>query len=424
MLKVPYSDSEGAPVLLIDILFYAAIAGAAVMAFAIGGNGAASSMASAYGAKALSMRQVIFVAGVANFVGAVFLGGAVTATVAEGIIDASAITDTTQLAVGMLAALLASGAFVLVATLWGLPVATSQAIVGAIAGFGVLVAGWDVVQWDTIVFIVIAWVIAPFAAAAIAWALSTFIRFSLTTEANVAVRIVEFVPLWMASVGVIVMIFIIEQVFPDGDTSLMTMGLLLVATSAIVYILGYRMMVDRHFVRGNHPEDSIQESFRRLQIFTSGYLSLAHGANDVANAIGPVFAIYLLARTGAIDPNVMVPIWILVLGAVGMVVGVAAIGSRVIKTVGEGITELDNVRGFSADFTTASMLMVASNLGLPVSASQTAVGAVTGTGLSQGKRDLNVGMLARIVASWFLTVPIAAALSIAIYWVLDLMLLP
>jgi len=410
--------------LLIDFLFYASIVGAAIMAFAIGGNGAASSMASAYGAKALTMRQVIFVAGIANFVGAILLGGAVTATVAEGIIDASAIDDPTQLALGMLAALLASGVFVLLATLWGLPVATSQAIVGAIAGFGVLVAGWCVVLWDTIIIIVIAWVATPFVAAALAWALSSLIRRSLSMERNLPIRIVEIVPIWMASVGVIVMMFFVEQVFPSTNTSLMTLGLFLVAISAVVYILGYRMMVDRHFVRGDHPESSIQESFRRLQIFTSGYLSVAHGANDVANAIGPVLAIYLLAKTGAIDPSAVVPPWILVLGGLGMVVGIAVIASRVIKTVGEGITKLDNVRGFSADFTTASILMIASNLGLPVSASQTAVGAVGGTGLSHGHGELNYGVLGRIFASWFLTVPIAAVLSIAIYSAMAAILLP
>lgn len=410
--------------LSIDILFYAAIVAGTVMAFAIGGNGAASSMASAYGAKALTMGQVVFIAGIANFVGAVFLGGAVTATVAEGIINTAAIPDTDQLAVGMLAALLSSGMFVLVATLLGLPVATSQAIVGAIAGFGVLVAGWGVVLWDTIIVIVIAWVAAPFAAAAVAWALCRFIRFSLTTERHQTLRIVEFVPLWMSSVGVIVMIFLVEEVFPEANSSLLTMGLMLVAISAIIYILGYRMMVDRHYVRRDRPEASIQESFRRLQIFTSGYLSLAHGANDVANAVGPVFAIYLLARTGAIDPNIPVPLWILLLGGVAMVVGVAVIAGKVIRTVGEGITELDNVRGFSADFTTASLLMVASKLGLPISAAQTAVGAVAGTGLTQGTREVKTGILLRILASWLLTVPIAALLSVALYLLLAAVLLP
>ncbi len=408
--------------LLIDIVFYAAVVGAAIMAFAIGGNGAASSVASAYGAKALTMRQVVFLAGIANFVGAIFLGGAVTATVAEGIIDAAAIPDTNQFAIGMLGALLSSGVFVLIATLVGMPVATSQAIVGAIAGFGVVVAGWGVVFWSTMVFIVVAWVVTPFAAAAIAWALCKLIRFSLAAKQHPTRRILEIVPIWMAGVGVIVMIFIIQQVFHGVNASLATLGLLLVATSAIIYILGYRMMVDRHFVRQNHAEESIQESFKRLQIFTSGYLSLAHGANDVANAVGPAFAIYLLARNGVIDPNIPVPLWILLLGGVGMAVGIAAIASRVIKTVGVGITDLDNVRGFSADFTTASMLMVASNLGLPISAAQTAVGAVAGTGLTHGKKELNVRVLVRILVSWVLTVPVAAVLSIGIYTLLSLFL--
>lgn len=410
--------------LLIDVVFYAAIVGAAIMAFSIGGNGAASSMASAYGAKALTMRQAVFVAAVANFVGAVFLGGAVTATVAGGIIDATEIPDANQLAVGMLSALLAAGLFVLVATIMGLPVATSQAIVGAIAGFGVLVAGWGVVYWDAMIVIIVAWVITPFVAAAMAWALVRFIRFSLKTESHRTKRIVEVVPIWMASVGMIVMIFVVEEMFPDTTVSLATIGLLLIAISTIVYVLGYRLMVDRHFVRRDDPEETIQESFKRLQIFTSGYLSLAHGANDVANAIGPVFAIYLLARQGVLSPDVEVPLWILLIGGIGLAAGVAGIAARVIRTVGEGITELENVRGFSADFTTASMLMVASHFGLPVSAAQTAVGAVTGTGLAHGKADLNARVLLRILASWLLTVPVAAVLSIAIYLLFEAILLP
>ncbi len=409
---------------LLDFLFYAALLGAVLMAFALGGNDAANSMASAVGAKAITLRQAIFIAGIANFVGAAFLGAAVTSTVAKGIIDPAGITDGHVFAVGMFAALLTSGLFVLGATLMGLPVSSTHTIVGAIAGFGIIAAGWSIVQWDIIGIIVVGWVATPFVAGAIAFGLARIIRGSLGSGAKAARRILEIVPLWMALVAIIVVLFLSEEVFPQLEASLFEMGLLAVVSALIVYILGYRMLVDRHFVREFQPEESVQESFRRLQIFTSGYISLAHGANDVANAFGPVLAIYLLAKEGYIPADAAVPLWVLIVGGAGIAAGIGIVGGRVIKTVGNSITKLDNVRGFAADFTIATTVMGASQLGLPVSSSHAAVGAITGTGFAEGRGDINMKILGKIFVSWILTVPIAGGATVVIFLLLQAILLP
>ncbi|MEO1190415.1 MAG: inorganic phosphate transporter [Pseudomonadota bacterium] len=393
------------------------------MAYALGANDAANSMASAVGAKAITMRQAIFIAGIANFVGAAFLGAAVTSTVAKGIIDPAQITDGNVMALGMFAALLAAGLFVLAATLFGLPVSSTHAIVGAIAGFGVLAAGWGVVQWDMMLIIVIGWVATPFVAALISLVLALSIRRSLGSGPKVAKRILEVVPIWMALVAIVVVLFLLEEVFPTLEATFAEIGLLAIVGALIVYILGFRMLVDRHFVKEAHPEESVQESFSRLQIFTSAYISLAHGANDVANAFGPVLAIYLLAQQGFIPADAAVPLWVLVVGGAGIALGIGTIGPRVIETVGNNLTKLDNVRGFSADFTIATTVMGASQLGLPVSSSHAAVGAITGTGLASGKRDLNLRLLGKIFVSWILTVPIAALVTMGIYLVLEVIFL-
>lgn len=408
--------------MLLDILFYVSLAGGILMAFSLGANDAANSMASAVGAKAITMRQAIFIAGVCNFVGAAFLGAAVTTTVAKGIIDPAVITDPTQIAVGMLSALLASGLFVLAATLWGLPVSSSHAIVGGIAGFGILVAGWGVVDWTVMAVIIAGWVATPFIAGLIAFLLSWTIRWSIMSSRDVGARIHEILPIWMALVACIVTMFLIEDVFIHTEFSQIELGLLLVIVSLIVYILGFRMLTDRRYVKGMAPEEATQEAFRRLQVFTSGYISLAHGANDVANAFGPVLAIYLLAKQGVIPADAAVPVWVLVIGGAGIATGIAVVGRRVIATVGDGITRLDNVRGFSADFTIASTVMGASMMGLPVSSSHAAVGAITGTGFSQGKGALNLKILGRIFAGWIVTVPVSALVSIGLYLLLTFLI--
>jgi PiT family inorganic phosphate transporter len=164
--------------------------------------------------------------------------------------------------------------------------------------------------------------------------------------------------------------------------------------------------------------DEVEKIFRKMQVFTSCYVSFSHGANDVANAIGPLALIFAVLTTGIASAKVEVPIWILLLGGAGIAVGVAVLGRKVMKTIGEDITVLNNTRGFSIDFGTATTVLIASVIGVPVSTTHTVVGSVTGIGMAKGTEMVNVGVLKNIIYSWLLTVPLVAVCSGALFWVL------
>ncbi|WP_316897385.1 anion permease [Pseudodesulfovibrio indicus] len=399
-----------------DLFLYMSVGAGFLMAFNLGANDVANSMASAVGARAITVKQAVFIAGILNFVGAVFLGSHVTATISKGIINPDVITDPKLIMIGMFAALLAAGLWVLVATLTSLPVSSTHSIVGAIMGFGLVAGGPDVVNWLKMGGIVLSWIISPFFAAAIAYFIFTHIRKYILFKRNFLHQAKKWAPIWVAiTLSMISLSFLYKT--PAGKSLglhwLSSLGI--AAALSFLAWLGARVFVSRFVLDAEEGAEGVERIFRKMQVGTSCYVALSQGANDVANAIGPVAAIYLIAKEHKLLATAAVPWPMLVLGGLGIAVGIAVLGHKVMATVGEKITTLTNTRGFAVDFGAASTVLIASNLGLPVSTTHAAVGGVVGVGLARGFSAVDFRVLLRIVAYWVATVPIAALTSIVIF---------
>ena len=402
-----------------DIFFFLSLGAGFLMAFNLGANDVANSMASAVGAKAITVRQAVFIAGILNFVGAVFLGSHVTATVSKGIINPAQISDPKLIMIGMFSALLAAGIWVLIATLTSLPVSSTHSIVGAIMGFGLVAGGPSVVNWAKIGGIVLSWIISPFAAAAIAYLVFSHIRKTIFFSRQFVRQAKRWGPRWMAiTMCLIVMSFLYKTPVGKDLHLSFSMTLLITLTAAGGIWLVGKHMVNKLVKDETEGAEGVEKIFRKIQIGTSCYVALSQGANDVANAIGPVAAIYLIAREHQLLATAEVPMPILVLGGLGIALGIAVLGHKVMGTVGDRITQLNNTRGFAVDFSAATTVLVASNLGLPVSTTHAAVGGVVGVGLARGFSAVDFGVLGKIVIYWLLTVPIAAFTSIVIFQLL------
>ncbi len=396
------------------------------MAFNNGANDVANSFASAVGAKAITMRQAVLIAGLMNLLGAVMIGGHVSAKLVTGVLNPSEFSDSVTYTVAMFSVLLAAGLFVLVSTLTGLPVSSSHSIVGSLIGVSVVAGGVDAVDWGILTAIVISWFISPFLAGALSYSLYSFIQVGiLGTDKRVMDRVRFYLP-YVLSITIAVFVLILMK----GSTlsafrpaSVWEYGLFL------GILLPYATLVSQGLLRSvtlqmQDSRESAELIFRRLQVGTSSYVAFAHGANDVANAISPVFAVYLVVQSHGELPteemvkNVGVPLWILILGGAGIALGIGLLGHRVIKTLSEKVTQLDNFKGFSVDFSAASTVVGASLLGLPVSSTHAATGAIVGTGFREGGK-LDFAVLGRIVLAWIVTVPAAGLLTIGVFKVMS-----
>jgi PiT family inorganic phosphate transporter len=399
-----------------DVFFYLSLGAGFMMAFNLGANDVANSMASAVGAKAISVRQAVFIAGILNFVGAVFLGSHVTATVSKGIINPTSISDPKIIMIGMFAALLAAGIWVFIATLTSLPVSSTHSIVGAIMGFGMVAGGADVVNWLKMGGIVLSWIISPFFASAIGYFVFTSIRKKILYKKHFIQQAKKWAPFWIALTVALIMLSFLYKTPVGKDLNLPWAVSLLIAAgvAGAVYCLAW-WIVSRLVRDAEEGPETVETVFRKMQVGTSCYVALSQGANDVANAIGPVAAIYLISREHQLLAQADVPMSMLILGGVGIAVGIGLLGHKVMATVGGRITQLTNTRGFAVDFGAASTVLVASNMGLPVSTTHAAVGAVVGVGMARGFRAVDFRVLGKIVLYWVLTVPIAAVTSIVIF---------
>ncbi|MGE4469926.1 MAG: inorganic phosphate transporter [Desulfovibrio sp.] len=406
-----------------DLFFYMSLGAGFLMAFNLGANDVANSMASAVGARAITVKQAIFIAGSLNFVGAVVLGSHVTATVSKGIINASEIGDPKVMMVGMFAALLAAAIWVLISTLTSLPVSSTHSIVGAIMGFGIVAGGPGVVQWLKMGGIVMSWIISPFFAAGISFFIFSHIRKHILYKTHFIAQARKWAPRWVALTAALVIFSFLYKTPVGKGLGLHWSASLVLALglSASVWLL-MRRLLQRMVIDAEAGAEAVEGVFRKMQVGTSCYVALSQGANDVANAIGPVAAIYLIAKQHVLLPEAEVPIGILILGGLGIALGITLLGHKVMSTVGEKITTLTNTRGFAVDFGAASTVLVASNMGLPVSTTHASVGGVVGVGLARGFSAVDFRVLGRIVLYWVLTVPIAAFTSIVLFvlmrWIL------
>jgi len=388
------------------------------MAWTIGANDVANAMATSVGSGTVTHRQAVLIAGIFNFSGAIFAGGTVTDTVRKGIVNTELFSqEPTLLIIGMVSALLAAALWLHAATLFGMPVSTTHSIVGAIVGFGLLTYGTTAVHWQQVFFIVLSWVISPVGGGLLAFLLFILIRKVILTQENLEKAMKVWVPVFGA---LTLWILVISAIWKGLKRfSLHPTGAQMLLISLAAAVLGYLLLLFIVFRKLKSSSKTnihdVERVFMLLQLMTAAYVAFAHGSNDVANAVGPMAAVIQTISNGLVALKVEVPFWILFMGGFGILIGLATYGYRVMKTVGSNITEITPSRGFSAEFSAATVVLVASKLGLPVSTTHTLVGAVLGVGLAQGFDALNLRVIRTIVFSWLLTLPIAAGLAMGIY---------
>ena len=392
-----------------------------LMAWGVGANDVANAMGTSVGSKALTIRQAIIIATFFEFIGAFFAGGEVTDTIRNGLISAdSASIDSNILILGMLASLLAAATWLIVASRFGWPVSTSHTIVGAIVGFAAFNLGIDVIDWHKMSHIAISWVLSPLLGGVLAFLLYTSVQRLILNQPAPFEAAKRIVPYYMFMVGMVVA----SLTFVNGIEHLglnlpnYAAWLFAAAFSLIIVIIGKIVIGRIKDSPSNNPYfhyANVEKVFSILMLFTACAMAFAHGSNDVANAIGPLAAIEQLVNIGYITETQQTPVWILLLGSVGIVVGLVMYGHKVIATVGSGITELTPTRGFAATFAAAVTVVMASGTGLPISTTHTLVGAVLGVGLAKGINALNLNIIRTIFMSWIVTLPAGALLSILFF---------
>ena len=410
------------------IILIAAIGCGLYMAWAIGANDVANSMGTSVGAGAVTVGGAIVIAGVFEFLGAFLAGGEVTSTIRKGIIDAESLQhDPDLLVFGMLSALLAAAVWLTIASRFGWPVSTTHSIIGAIIGFAMVAIGFEAVHWEEVVTIAASWVVTPILAGAISYLLVLSVQRLIFNKDDPVVYARRYVPVYIfAAVLMTSIVTFVKGLKHVGlDLSTPVAILYSVLFAAVIACIG-RVVINRVSFEsptgGQSRFTNVERIFGVLMIVTASGMAFAHGSNDVANAIGPVAAIVSVVTTGEVSHESTVPPWVLLIGAAGIVVGLATFGYRVMATIGRKITELTPSRGFAAEFAAASTVVAASGTGLPVSTTQTLVGAVLGVGLARGTGAIDFGVVRTIFVSWIVTLPAGAVLAAAFYYILTLTL--
>ncbi len=403
------------------LLIIASIVGL-YMAWAIGANDVANAMGTSVGSGTLTFKQAVIVAAIFEFAGAVIAGSSVSGTIRKGIVPPEVFADTPEhLVYGMIASLLAAAVWLNIASRKGWPVSTTHTIVGAIVGFAIVSAGMDAVRWGKVGTIVASWVVSPVLSGCTAFVLFTLLRKYVIAVKDPIRRTKAVAPYLVFLTTIIIALVTLWKGLKHLDlelgpvqTAALAIGLSTVA-AMVCKLLIRRMDSD--------PEEEEESRYKRmekifgiLQIYTACAVAFAHGSNDVANAVGPMAAVYSTIKEGTVVAQSTVPMWMLVIGATGIVVGLATYGYRVMETVGKKITHLTPSRGYTAEFAAAVTIVIASRLGLPISTTHTLVGAVLGVGLARGIAATNLGTVGQIAMSWIITLPAGAGLSILFYW--------
>lgn len=407
---------------LLGIPFEIWLAGglALYMAWAIGANDVANAMGTSVGSGALTIGGAIVVAALFEFSGAFLAGGHVTDTVRKGMLDLQRVPPDALL-YGMLAALTSAGTLLLGATRFGLPVSTTHAIVGAIVGFGAVAIGPEAVNWGKVGQIVVSWLTSPLLSGVMAFCIFQFTRWAVLDQESPIQQVRKVGPFFFFYVFFIVGLVTLfkglknlklDLDLPEALVGSFALGLV---GAAIGKFFLRRVREDEGEPGGRFSE--VERVFVVLQILTACAVAFAHGSNDVANAIGPLAAVVSVVQGGGeVLGKAPVQPWMLAVGGLGIVVGLATWGYRVMETVGKKITELTPSRGFAAELAAATTIVLASRLGIPVSTTHTLVGAVLGVGLARGIGALDLRVVGKIIASWIATLPIAAGLAIFFYY--------
>lgn len=449
------------------------------MAWNIGANDVSNAMGTSVGSGALKLRQAVFLAAILEFCGAFFVGANVSETMQHGLIDLEAFSNEPLILIlGMGAALLGTSLWLQIASYFGWPVSTTHAIVGAILGFGALIGGWEGIRWGEVSSIGISWVVSPLISGVISYSIFSVLQKKILYAMNPIEATRKLLPFFVFIIFVTFTLSLIFNglenldlaiTFPKALGIALLVGFLSFAVSYIIVRrievpltavskhspysvisldkamkhlqrvristaddmhdrvsailrevkdLSQKMREETSFTERASEYHFVEKMFVYLQILSACYVAFAHGANDVSNAIGPVSAVLDVIRTGKVSETSHIPSWLLALGGLGIVIGLATWGWRVIETIGKKITELTPTRGFCAEFGAAATILFASKLGLPVSTTHCLVGAVLGVGLARGLTALNLSTVRDIILSWIITLPASAGMSIACFYIM------
>ncbi|MCH7498734.1 MAG: inorganic phosphate transporter [Nitrospinae bacterium] len=391
------------------------------MACNIGANDVANAMGTSVGSKSLTFRQAVLIAAVAEFAGALFVGGHVSDTVRKGMVDPNLFADMPMhLVYGMISALVAASIWLHIASSLGWPVSTTHSIVGAVVGFGVIAGGAEAVNWGKVGFVVMSWVVSPVMGGLVAYGVFRFITVKIFDQRNPVEQSKKWVPLMVFVVFVILANAMVYKGLKNLKLDMGFQNALIVAlmVGAVAFVIA-KFLVNK--VKEVSPDDinqqfaSTEYIFKFLQVITAFYVAFAHGANDVANAVGPLAAVVSILKSGSVEMKVQMPLWILAMGGTCIVFGLLIWGTRVMETIGKKITEITPSRGFSAEFAAATVVLICSKMGLPISTTHTLVGSVIGVGFARGLASLNLAIIKKIVVSWIATVPFTAVLAMLFY---------
>lgn len=416
------------------------------VAWNLGANDVANAMGTSVGSKAVTLRQALIIAGVLEFTGAVLFGHGVSETLATQIVNPALFAaDPQVLLIGMVSVLLACGIWLQLATARGWPVSSSHAVVGAIAGFSWVAVGISAIAWSSIGTITFAWVVTPVVSGTIAALFYTLVKRLILDHSDPLKQLNEWIP-WLSSAllgvfGVIVLPSLSQPLYslikhqfglaiPAHDIPL---AIGAIATVSLTIISWQQLKDERREARGERlevikslvstPLLLVEKQLAKFQLLSACFVAFAHGSNDVGNAIAPLAAINYINSTGTVPLNgITIPIWILLLGGAGIVAGLAIWGKKVIATIGENIIPLQPSGGFCAELATATTILLASRLGLPVSTSHALVGGVVGIGLVQNFKSIQFKTLRGIAGAWLVTIPISAGLGAIIFAIARLFL--
>jgi PiT family inorganic phosphate transporter len=393
------------------------------MAWGIGASDVANAMGTSIGARVITPKQALLVAAVFEFAGALFASGNVTATFRDEIIKPASYAATPELLVyGMLSSLLAAGIWLAVACSRGWPVSTTHTIMGAIVGFGAIALGVDAINWQLITDIVISWMVTPIIAGVFAFLLFRSVQRMILDADNPIEQAKRYIPLYIFTVTFIISLVTtfrglahIGWSLTAWQNILLSLGIGLSMSS--IGIIALRRIKIPVPTKHRYLLIHLERIFGVMMVFTACSMAFAHGSNDVANAVGPLAAIvHFVQHQGALS-SATIPTWILYIGAFGIVLGLATYGYKVITTIGTGITELTPSRGFAAELSTATVVVLASGSGYPISTTQTLVGALLGVGFARGVAALNLITVRNIFLSWLVTIPIGATLSVLFFYI-------
>ena len=396
-----------------------------LMAWGIGANDVANAMGTSVGSNAITIKQAIIIAMIFEFSGAFLAGGEVTSTIRNGIIDAAYFTDVPEyLVFGMIGSLLAAGIWLVVASALGWPVSTTHSIIGAIIGFAAVGVSVDSIEWGKVVGIVGSWVVTPAISGFIAYTIFQSVQKLIYNTDDPLGNAKRYVPFYMALAGFVMSLVTVTKGLKHVGLHFSTLEAYLLA-GVIAFAVGVFGKVAISRLKMSEKADrqtqfgNVEKVFAILMVVTACCMAFAHGSNDVANAIGPLAAVVSVVESGGvIGSKSVLAWWILPLGAVGIVLGLALFGKRVMQTIGKNITHLTPSRGFAAELAAASTVVIASGTGLPISTTQTLVGAVLGVGMARGIAAINIGVVRNIVVSWVVTLPAGAGLSIIFFYII------